>query len=518
MATFADSIQSFRTKLGALDPQARMLAGMGAVFLVGVVWFAVSVLQGDVLVPVGLKHRDPTAFQIALTKIQQAQITHEVRGDNEIYVSGQDRALVEARLAESGVLDPKRLDMESAIGERSPFESDESYRTRLLVATQNRLSSILANFDDVSVAEVVIAQPSRRGLGRSAVVPTASVQLRSRSGEVSVELATSAAGLVAGAVPGLALETVRVTDAASGILVPVETPSRSGSAAQRLAQSLEDRYESDIKDFLSDIPGVKVLVRVTTNADRRRTERRSLEDGKTVEMESTESSAEPVEAAGGTPGIRANTGSSVSAPTRVARAEREQSRRMLNALPGESTLSELDSGTKIERISCFVRIPRAVFEASAPVGISGNAETDAEIKAYQQGIETDIAKIQKGLEGIIPPEEGTVEVVLDDLGRRAGSPLPSNGVLTVGEASGFAAWTDNLLAGLLGVAVLLVLWRVLASTGGGDAPADSTFLDELELDEAEQVRLQDIEALIKENPDEAVAGFLGLVRGKEPAA
>jgi len=31
-------------------------------------------------------------------------------------------------------------------------------------------------------------------------------------------------------------------------------------------------------------------------------------------------------------------------------------------------------------------------------------------------------------------------------------------------------------------------------------------------------RLQDIEALIKENPDEAVAGFLGLVRGKEPAA
>ena len=86
------------------------------------------------------------------------------------------------------------------------------------------------------------------------------------------------------------------------------------------------------------------------------------------------------------------------------------------------------------------------------------------------------------LEGIIPPEEGTVEVVLDDLGRRAGSPLPSNGVLTVGEASGFAAWSDNLLAGVLGVAVLLVLWRVLATSGGGDAPADSSFLEELDLD------------------------------------
>ena len=338
--------------------------------------------------------------------------------------------------------------------------------------------------------------------------------MRSRSGEVSVELATSAAGLVAGAVPGLVLETVRVTDAASGMLVPVETPSRSGSAAQRLAQSLEDRYEADIRDFLSDIPGIKVLVRVTTNADRRRTERRSLEDGKTVEMESTESSAEPVEPAGGTPGIRANTGSSVSPPTRVARSEREQSRRMLNALPGESTFSELESGTKIERISCFVRIPRAVFAAAAPAADSG----DGEVAAYDQSIEADIAKIQKGLEGIIPPEEGTVEVVLDDLGRLAGSPLPSNGVLTVGEASAFAAWTDNLLAGVLGVAVLLVLWRVLATSGGGDAPADSSFLEELDLDEAEQARLKDIEALIKENPDEAVAGFLGLVRGKEPAA
>ena len=514
MATIADSFQSLRTRLGALDPQARMLAAMGAVVLVGVVWFSVSALQGDPLVPVGLKNRDPKAFQVALTKIQQAQITHEVRGDNEIYVAYQDRALVEARLAESGVLDPQRLDMESAIGERSPFESDESYRTRLLVATQNRLSNILSNFDDVSAAEVVIAQPNRRGLGRSAVVPTASIQLRSRSGEVSVELATSAAGLVAGAVPGLVLETVRVTDAASGILVPVEAPGRSGSAAQRLAQSLEDRYEADIRDFLSDIPGIKVLVRVTTNADRRRTERRSLEDGKTVEMESTESSAEPVEPAGGTPGIRANTGSSMSPPTRLARSEREQSRRMLNALPGESTLSELDSGTKIERISCFVRIPRAVFAASAPAVDSG----EGEVEAYDQSIEADIAKIQKGLEGIIPPEEGTVEVVLDDLGRLAGSPLPSNGVLTVGETAGFAAWTDNLLAGVLGMAVLLVLWRVLANSGGGDAPADSSFLEELDLDEAEQARLQDIEALIKENPDEAVAGFLGLVRGKEPAA
>ena len=104
---------------------------------------------------------------------------------------------------------------------------------------------------------------------------------------------------------------------------------------------------------------------MTTNADRRRTERRSLEDGKTVEMESTESSAEPVEPAGGTPGIRANTGSSVSPPTRVARSEREQSRRMLNALPGESTFSELDSGTKIERISClFAFLGR--YRAAAP--------------------------------------------------------------------------------------------------------------------------------------------------------
>ena len=175
--------------------------------------------------PVGLKNRDPKAFQVALTKIQQAQITHEVRGDNEIYVANQDRALVEARLAESGVLDPQRLDMESAIGERSPFESDESYRTRLLVATQNRLSNILSNFRRCFCRRSGHPPSSnRRGLGRSAVVPTASVQLRSRSGEVSVELATSAAGLVAGAVPGLVLETVRVTDAASGMLVPVEAP------------------------------------------------------------------------------------------------------------------------------------------------------------------------------------------------------------------------------------------------------------------------------------------------------
>ena len=38
MAKIADSIQSIRTKLGALDPQARMLAAMGTVVLVGVVW------------------------------------------------------------------------------------------------------------------------------------------------------------------------------------------------------------------------------------------------------------------------------------------------------------------------------------------------------------------------------------------------------------------------------------------------------------------------------------------------
>ena len=52
MATIADSVQSLRTKLGALDPQARMLAAMGAVVLVGVVWFAVSFGCGILLVDV----------------------------------------------------------------------------------------------------------------------------------------------------------------------------------------------------------------------------------------------------------------------------------------------------------------------------------------------------------------------------------------------------------------------------------------------------------------------------------
>ena len=79
MATIADSVQSLRTKLGALDPQARMLAAMGRWFWLAWSGSGRSALQGDPMVPVGLKNRDPKAFQVALTKIQQAQITHEVR-------------------------------------------------------------------------------------------------------------------------------------------------------------------------------------------------------------------------------------------------------------------------------------------------------------------------------------------------------------------------------------------------------------------------------------------------------
>ena len=60
-----------------------------------------------------------------------------------------------------------------------------------------------------------------------------------------------------------------------------------------------------------------------------------------------------------------------------------------------------------------------MFAASAPAADSSEGAAEA----YEQSIEADIAKIQKGLEGIIPPEEGTVEVVLDDLGRRAGQSL-----------------------------------------------------------------------------------------------
>ena len=190
----ADSVRPLRTKLGALDPQASTAAG-GAVVLVGGVWFAVTALQGDPLVPVGLKNRDPKAFQVALTKIHGRSTTRS--GVTTRFTLPIRPGPGRSTPCESGVLDPQRLDMESAIGEPQPFESDESYRTRLLVATQTAQHLVQLT---MCFRQAVIAQPNRRGLGRCG----GANRFRSVAFPVWRSLRRvghRAAGLVAGAVP-----------------------------------------------------------------------------------------------------------------------------------------------------------------------------------------------------------------------------------------------------------------------------------------------------------------------------
>ena len=247
---------------------------------------------------------------------------------------------------------------------------------RLRSAREHELILSLMEIDGVEAARVHLGEPQRSVFVRDEVAPTASVMLRlARGRQLADSQVTAVVNLVAGSVPGLSLDAVRILDQHGRLL-----SAAKGSDGDRL--ELQARMEQKLRGQLDQLllpmlgeGNFSSEIQVELDMDDVTKARESYEKQGVVRSETQSQSQSQSQGAGqavGVPGVLANT----PPPTATASAGPPQGTPAANtAAPnnGESStartyelgreVSVANSGPgRIKRISVAVALSQAAMK------------------------------------------------------------------------------------------------------------------------------------------------------------
>lgn len=182
---------------------------------------------------------------------------------------------------------------------------------RLRAAQERELMLTILEIDGVESARVHIAKAEPSVFVRDEVAPSASIMVRLARGRQLTDGQVSAiANLVAGSVPGLALDAIRIVDQHGKLLTQARDPRSAGLDMQN---QLEAELTAKVDQLLSPIygPGAySAQVNVELDMSEVTSARESYDKDGAVRRESVQQSQNSAGAgarAGGVPGVLANT-------------------------------------------------------------------------------------------------------------------------------------------------------------------------------------------------------------------
>lgn len=255
-------------------------------------------------------------------------------------LSDAERAGVVTTLEAGGI----SYDIDSATGMLSVAEEDV-YRARMLVASDGSIASpdntielldsipmgssrtlegerlrnvrerelvrTIEEIDGVETVRVHLASPERSVFVRDNAPPSASVMLRmARGRSLTPDQVQAIVNLVAGSVPGLSADAVRVVDQAGRLLSDTGRTDPSASALE-LQREFEDKLRLQVGQLLLPMLGegnFSTEVQVELDMSEVTQARESYDDEGALREERESSSTQGGEAlAGGVPGVLANT-------------------------------------------------------------------------------------------------------------------------------------------------------------------------------------------------------------------
>jgi flagellar M-ring protein FliF len=344
---------------GALAVTALVGGGLGVIMMRGDE-------AGSALLYSGLDLGEAT--EIA-GRLDQANIRYDLRADGSaIFV---DRAAVlDARmmLAEEGL--PTRgsvgyeiFDQTDALGATTFVQNINRVR-----ALEGELARSISSFEMVQAARVHLVLPERRLFERQGDQPSASVVVQVRGDGLSAGQVRAVRNLVAGAVPGLAVDRVTVLDDKGRLLAAGAESAESGfggvSADERKA-ALEERYRQTVLQLVESVTGpgaarVQVAAevdfnRVTSSAETFDPESRVVRSSTTIEDTSSETETPPAGETTVANNVPTGAGDPAEAtPTASASANRTEE--TVNYEISKSTRTEIVEGGRIERLSVAVLV------------------------------------------------------------------------------------------------------------------------------------------------------------------
>ena len=179
---------------------------------------------------------------------------------------------------------------------------------RLRAAQERELMMTIMEIDGVEAVRVHIAKAERSVFVREDVAPSASIMVRmARGRQLADGQVTAIANLVAGSVTGLGIDAVKVIDQHGKLLTSKRDPN---SGRMDLQAQMEAKLNAQVDQLLAPMFGAGAFtsqVQVELDMNEVTSARESYDKDGTVRRETTQLSQSGGAAAGGIPGVLANT-------------------------------------------------------------------------------------------------------------------------------------------------------------------------------------------------------------------
>ncbi len=485
-------ISDINTQLGVLTVSQRLAIGLcAALAVVSLLWLMQWSSKPE-MVPLVANDFTLDEMAIAEEALRTNGIPYDVIGATRIYVRQTDKRNAVRLVHEADALpDGSLFDMEAVVNESNPFESPEARSFRQDYARANELAKIMATSPAVRQARVMINPVTRRRLGGTSDVPTASVTVTLAPGNTMTQsMVEGFAKLVAGAVAGLKPHNVYITDAKTMQSYSLPHPDdATGFDVLTMVKRREEHYRSKILTALADIPAVRVAVTVDLDMSKRVTQnvKHDSPEPKQEMEDATEQSAAPRPTE---PGVQANLGQALTAGGSGTSntSEKRTTDYWEPKLSRTETIEQLPFATK--NITAAIGIPRSfvlsVFRAQLQDATADPKDDDP---AFMEFKDMQVGRVRSSVERIVMAKNaGDVQVdVYPDLEWTADgsgwSRSPGDIMHAEQAADGLSTMTlvrtYGPQAGLAVLAVmsLLMLTRVVRKSGD-DAAARRSYLSE----------------------------------------
>ncbi|WP_353226611.1 flagellar basal-body MS-ring/collar protein FliF [Novosphingobium sp.] len=227
---------------------------------------------------------------------------------------------------------------------------------RLQAARERELELTIMQIDGVEAVRVHLAEPKKSAFVRDTAPPTASVMLKLAKGrQIAASQVTAIVNLVAGSVPGLSIDAVKVIDQQGHLL----SSGQPGDADRIEMQArLEEKLHSQIETLLTPMLGAGNFsseIQVDLNMDQQTSARESYDKAGAVRSETqTASQSAPGGGASGVPGVLSNT-----PPPAAAASPGPPTGNSSPAAPGPSPTSTDSSSTKTYELGREVAVTNA---------------------------------------------------------------------------------------------------------------------------------------------------------------
>ena len=415
-------------------------AGLSALGVLGLTWAVLSPAPQRAL----YTQLDDSERASVVAALDQGGIGYSIDNASGALTVGEDdiykaRMLVASQGALAAPESGTDLIANLPMGASRTLEGD-----RLRAAQERELMLTILEIDGVESARVHIAKAEPSVFVRDEVAPSASIMVRlARGRQLADGQVAAIANLVAGSVPGLAIDAVRIVDQHGKLLTQTRRPEAAGLDMQN---QLEAELTAKVDQLLAPIygPGAySAQVRVELDMSEVTSARESYDKDGAVRRESVQQSQNAAATgAGGVPGVLANTPPDPA----IARAGPPQGGSAPGGAAGEAGESSSTRTFELGReVSVSNLAPGAVKNVSAAVALDQSAMTKASAADIQR-----VEKLVSAAIGARTDRGDQVTVIMRPFRNAEVEPIPFY------ETSWFGMALRTGLA-LLGVLLVLLL-------------------------------------------------------------